>query len=99
MSKVFTDISKAIKVLDQLEGLHVELSFLSRKKPDDAVNEFKLVMINEVLAEANMILDDNHRPFNDFRLFDNDNIPTNSDVVLILAQYIKCFTRQRYFNG
>ncbi len=98
MGRMFTDNLKAIKIGEQLEALHEELSVLSRKKPDNAVNEFKLLMINQVLSEINLFLDDNHRPFNDFTIFNKDNMPTNSDVVLILAQYIKCFNRQKLFN-
>ena len=29
-----------------------------------------------------------HKPFTDFDIFDEDSLPTNSDVVLILSQYL-----------
>lgn len=87
--------SHQFKIRDQLEALHDELSILSRKKPDDAINEFKLQFINQVLTETNSILDEKFRPFDGFETFDLDNVPTNSDVVLILAQYLRCLNRQR----
>lgn len=95
MSRKLTDINKFNKIQEQLEALHEEIGILSKKKPDDAVNEFKLEFINQVLREANAALDENYLPFADFTTFDKDNLPTNSDVVMILAQYLKCFRRQR----
>lgn len=82
------------KIQEQLQSLHDEVDKLSKKKPDDAINKFKLSFINEVLAKANKVLEDTYLPLDNFRTFDEDNIPTNSDVVLILAQYIAAFKRE-----
>ena len=82
------------KTWDQLQGLHEEIGTLSKRKPDDAVNIFKLRFINQILGEANQALDPEHLPLNGFTSFDEDTVPTNSDVVLILSQYLKCFDRQ-----
>ncbi|MFZ2172257.1 MAG: hypothetical protein WAW61_21790 [Methylococcaceae bacterium] len=87
-------LAQFFKIQNQLEALHGEISILSKRKPDDAVNTFKLNYINQVLSEANSILDENYIPLNGFNTFDLDNLPTNSDVVVILSQYIKCFHRQ-----
>ncbi len=32
-------------------------------------------------------------PFDDFELFDEDDLPTNSDVVVIIAQYVACLKK------
>ena len=94
MSSEFTDQDKFRKIQGQLKALHEEVSTLSKKKPDDGVNLFKLKYINQVLTEANAILDDNYIPLAGFSTFDEESLPTNSDVVLILSQYIECFDRQ-----
>ena len=82
------------KIQEQLQGLHNEIDKLSKKKPDDGINKFKLGFINEILENANSILDEAYLPFKDFRIFNEDVIPTNSDVVVILAQYIAAFNRE-----
>ena len=94
MSSEFTDRDKFNKIRGQLKALHEEMSTLSKKKPGDAVNLFKLKYINQILTEANAILDDNYIPLAGFGTFDEESLPTNSDVVLILSQYIECFHRQ-----
>lgn len=82
------------KIQEQIKGLHDEIDKLSKKKPDDAINKFKLSFINEILDKANKTLDEEYLPFNEFRNFDDSNLPSNSDVVMILAQYIKAFNRE-----
>lgn len=76
------------KITGQIEALHTEITILSKKKPNDAVNEFKLNRINKVLEIANTMLINEYKPFDDFNLFDEDDLPTNSDVTLILSQYL-----------
>ena len=82
------------KTYGQLESLHSEISLLSKKSPVDAVNKFKLKLINNVLESANQILGEKNRPFNDFTVFNEDDLPNNSDVVMILSQYISCIKRE-----
>lgn len=68
-----------------LATLTFEFRRLSEKKPNDAVNEFKLNIVNNVLAEANKEL--GKSPINGFTQFDTDTMPTNSDVLFVLALY------------
>lgn len=82
------------KIQDQLQAMHDEIDKLSKKKPDDAINKFKLNFINEILAKANTILDREYLPFDQFSKFDEDQLPTNSDVVMVLAQYLAAFKRE-----
>lgn len=82
------------KTYGQLESLHSEISLLSKKSPVDAVNKFKLKLINSVLESANQLLSEKNKPFKDFTVFNEDDLPNNSDVVMILSQYISCIERE-----
>jgi len=86
------------KVQAQLSELHREISLLSKSKPDNPINTFKLNFINEMLGEANRILESTDRPFAGFETFDETNLPTNSDVVLVLSQYVSCLERWFHIN-
>jgi len=81
------------KIQGQLSELHREISLLSKSKPDNPINTFKLNFINEMLGGANRILESTDRPFAGFETFDETNLPTNSDVVLVLSQYVSCLER------
>ena len=78
------DVDFFEKVRAQLQQLNNEISALSKSKPDNPINKFKLTFINEKLLESNTILTGEFKPFKDFMLFNVDELPTNSDVVLIL---------------
>jgi hypothetical protein len=93
-----TDIEKLEKVTGQLEGLHSEISSLAKKSPNDALNKFKLGFVNTVLSSANAVLGNGYKPFADFAQFDTDDVPTNSDVTMILAQYLEEMERKRADN-
>lgn len=45
------NIDEFKKILNQLEGLHEEISTLSKKSYTDALNNFKLKLVNQVLKE------------------------------------------------
>lgn len=86
------------KIYAQIEALHSEIGLLSRKNPNDGASKFKLQFINRALREVNSILTDKQKPFADFSEFDEDSIPTTSDVTLILAQYLGCLEEIRCAN-
>lgn len=79
-------------------SVYEEISLLSKKNPNDAVNKFKLKLINKLVDDSNVFLSDKYRPFTDFDRFDEDEIPQNSDVVFILSQYLQCFEKLRSDN-
>lgn len=95
------------KVQTQLEGMYEEISVLSKKSQNDGVSLFKLKFINKILENSNDVLGKKYKPFEDFEIFDEQKIPTNSDVVMILTQYLNCFEKLRadniasdgYWNG
>lgn len=86
------------KLKVQMQELYKEISLLSKKSPDSAINKFKLKMINNLLVTSNGLLDGNFIPFDDFDVFDEDDMPTNSDVVVILSQYIECLEKLKLEN-
>lgn len=92
------EVSEFEQLQAQLQSLYTETAVLSKRKPDDAVNQFKLGLVNQVLEQANSILGESNRPFADFLRFDSDDIPTNSDVLLILSQYLTCLEKLRADN-
>ena len=86
------------KLNGQLDGLYDEMSALSKKSPSDAVNEFKLKFVNQLLSEINAFLRNEYKPFAEFNKFEEDDLPTNSDVVLMLSQYLNCMEKLRADN-
>lgn len=86
------------KINSQLNGLYEEISALSKKSPDAQVNIFKLEYVNTILNEANDILGKNYLPLKTFEQFSVETLPTNSDVVFILSQYLNCMEQLRTEN-
>lgn len=96
MNKADIDIFE--KLSGQLISVYDEISLLSKKSPNDAVNKFKLKFLNKLIDDSNKFLSNKYKPFDDFNIFDEDDIPQNSDVVFILSQYIQCFEKLRSDN-
>lgn len=71
---------------------------LSAKKPNETVNEFKLKLINKLLAQINELID-NFKPEDDFDSFDLETLPTNSDVLMVLNLYLNGMDRFRDANS
>src|SRR5438552_14727697 len=88
------DIAEFEKLEQQLHSFLADISELSKKKPNDPLNKFKLKFINTTLSMLNGILKGN-RPFAGFDTFDVDDLPSNSDVVLLLSQYAAAVHRFR----
>ncbi|MDR0438267.1 MAG: hypothetical protein LBH22_08220 [Bacteroidales bacterium] len=91
------EVIKFEKVQTQIKGLYNEIGILSKKNPNDAVNKFKLKFINQSLKEANDILK-NKKPYSDFDVFNEDDTPSTSDVVMILEQYYSALEKMRCTN-
>jgi hypothetical protein len=91
-------IDKLERVIGQLDGMHDEISVLSKKSPNDAVNSFKLKFINAVLLEANEFLGNDKRPAQEFTQFNLDDVPSNSDVTFILNLYMEALEKFRSDN-
>jgi len=88
-----------LKLQPQLKSAYDEIALLSKKKPTDSLNKFKLKFINSILSRANAILEDKYKPFpDDFTLFEEDDMPNNSDVVFILSHYLTSLEKLRCDN-
>lgn len=92
------DVDKFEKLWSQLSGTYEEITLLSKKSPNDALNKFKLKFVNKLIAQSNDFLGHDYIPFDDFVHFDEDDVPQNSDVVFILSQYLQCFEKLRSDN-
>ncbi len=79
----------------QLEGFYDEIAGIAKKRPDDPINKFKLTFINQMLTNANQLLGDVYGPFPDFEAFDVDELPTASDVAMMLSQYLRAMDKCR----
>jgi hypothetical protein len=92
------EIEKFEKTIGRMEGLHKEISALARKSPNDAINKFKLKFVNSAIAEARIVLGEKYDPLKDFSKFEEDDLPSNSDVTFILAHYLEEIERKRADN-
>jgi len=92
------DVDVFEKLSGQLISVYEEMSLLSKKSPNDAVNKFKLKFLNKLLNESNEYLSEKYKPFDDFNIFEEDDMPQNSDIVFILSQYLQCFEKLRSDN-
>ncbi len=84
------------KTEEQLICMHIEIGLLSKKKPDSPINKFKSKLINALIDKANDLLSKEYLPFDEFDGFDEDDLPTASDVVLMLSQYLKSISMFRF---
>ena len=69
-----------------LNSVFNEIKELSKKKQDGALNEVKVKMTNRILQKTKEILKND--PTTEFLdLLDEEVFPTNSDAVLVIAQF------------
>jgi len=74
------------RLVPMLGAAHREMSELSKKKQDGIVNQLKIKMLNRLLTELGELLkDDPSHGFVD--MLDEETLPQNSDVVLVLSQW------------
>ncbi len=96
--KTTDEVEKLEKIIGQLQGAYKEISILAKKSPSDSLNPFKLKLINKVIEASNEILGEKYKPFDQFDQFEADDLPSNSDVTMILAQYMEEAERFRSDN-
>ncbi|ADD67536.1 hypothetical protein Dacet_0752 [Denitrovibrio acetiphilus DSM 12809] len=88
-----------LKLQPQIKSAYDEITLLSKKKPTEPLNKFKLKFINSMLNQANHILQNDYIPFPDeFEQFDVDDMPNNGDVVFILSHYLTSLEKLRCDN-
>lgn len=82
-----------------LHTIYGEMKELSTKKQDLVLNKLKIKMINNILEQMKKILMD--EPAIEFLdLLDEETLPSNSDVVLIIAHYIEVMRqfKSKYYD-
>lgn len=88
-----------LKIQPQLKSAYEEITLLSKKKPTDSLNTFKLQFINSILWRANEVLGEIYKPFpEEFTLFKEVDMPNNGDVVFILSHYLTSLEKLRCDN-
>lgn len=94
------DIESYLLLLGMLQAQRKELDLLSKKKSDEQLNPMKIKMVNRILEPLNVLF--KNEPAHKFLDILNENdMPTNSDVVLVLSQYetaINEFKKRYYFR-
>jgi len=92
-------IDNFLKVESQIQSTYKEISILSSKKPIDPVNKFKLKFINSIILEANEVLGSGYMPFfEEFKIFDEEDLPNNGDIVFMLSHYLESLEKFRCDN-
>jgi hypothetical protein len=71
-----------------LSSVYDEMKELSKKNPDGPINEYKSKNIARILSSTRELLK-SEKSLEFLDEFDDDVFPTNSDVVILLGQYIK----------
>ena len=92
------DIENYSLLMDMLHAQRQEFALLSKKKSDGPLNKMKIKMVNRVIEPLNeLLINEPSHKFLD--VLNEDEMPTNSDVVLIISQYEKALQnfRNRYF--
>ncbi len=82
----------------QLEALHKEMTALSKKSTSDPLNQFKLKLVNKLLLRANKLFDASKQPVEEFSQFEDEMLPSNSDVLMVVGQYLSAFENVRAEN-
>jgi hypothetical protein len=77
----------------QLQAFYKEIGNLSKKHPDGRLNKFKLGFINDIVKRATALLGDAYRPFPNFETFAEEDMPSASDVGMMLCQYLESMDR------
>jgi hypothetical protein len=92
------DVDKYQRVRSQLEAFHREFEGLAKKAANSALNSFKLKIVNQAIADANAVLGDAFLPIRGFAEFSDEELPSNSDVSMVLAQYLEALEVLRCRN-
>jgi hypothetical protein len=76
-----------------------EIRELSKKKQDEPLNKFKVKTINKKLEQVKLVLYD-EPTFEFLELLDDEALPSNSDAVLMISQFIKAMEqfKKKYFT-
>lgn len=85
-------------VASQLERFHAELKGTRGGKSHDALSDFKLTLLNNLLTRANELLGEQYVAIPGFTQFDLELLPSTSDALLVVSQYLGALEKLRADN-
>jgi len=94
------DVSLFEMLFPMLKSDVSEIRELSKKKQDEPLNLVKVRIINKKLGQVKELL--KNQPTNQYlELLDEDTIPTNSDAVLMISQFINALEQfeKKYYES
>lgn len=92
------EIERYEELLSKLVSIKNDIAQLSSKRPSDQLNKFKIKYINDVLAKVNSLIGKD-KPYDDFDIFDEVALPTNSDALMIINLYLNGMHRFKIHNS
>ena len=92
-----SEVEEFRKMAAQLDALHQEALAASKKSPDKPVSAFKVKLANSVVIDAKKVLGLSAPALN-FETFDEDDLPSNSDLSFVATQFVECAEKVRAEN-
>ena len=93
------EVNQFLMLKELVTGLYEEMKDLTKKSSKETLNDFKIRSLNRVLKPLKELLKD--QPTAMFLdLLEDDSLPTNSDVVIVLSQYLSAMKKyeERYYK-
>jgi len=93
------EVNQFLMLRELVTGLYNEMKDFAKKSANETLNEFKIKSLNRVLMPLKEVLKD--QPTAQFLdTLDESSLPTNSDVVFILSQYLTAMQNyeDRYYR-
>lgn len=87
-----SDVSNYQMIKPMIVSMYNEMKTLSAKKQDGVLNNFKIKTISKIINSARELLSE-EPTLSYLDIIDEEMLPQNSDVVLILSQYIDAFNQ------
>lgn len=86
------EVNQFLMLRELVTGLYDEMKDFAKKSANETLNEFKIKSLNRVLIPLKEVMKDQPTAlFLD--VLDESSLPTNSDVVIILSQYLSAMQK------
>lgn len=95
-----SDVAKYQMIYPMITSMYDEMKTLSAKKQDGVLNNFKIKSVSKLINSARELLVE-EPTLTYLEILEEEMLPQNSDVVLILSQYIdalKQYKNKYYVN-